>query len=57
MDVLVKTDDGIYNIEVNTDIYNYLHRRNLAYISNRYGNGLKVGEPYSKMGNFTMSLT
>ena len=49
LDLLVKTDEGEVNIEINTSFYATLHRRNLAYICNRYSNGLKPGEDYSKM--------
>ena len=52
MDVLVKTDEGEANIEINSYSNNYLHRRNLAYICNRYANGLEVGMGYQEMKNF-----
>ena len=52
MDVLVKTDDGLCNIEVNSYSDIFLHRRNMAYISNRYGNGLESGKSYDEMKNF-----
>ena len=52
MDVLVKTDDGLCNIEVNSYSDIYLHRRNMAYIANRYGNGLESGKSYDEMKNF-----
>ena len=52
MDVLVKTDEGEANIEINSYSNNYLHRRNLAYICNRYANGLEVGMGHQEMKNF-----
>ena len=52
MDVLVKTDDGLCNIEVNSYSNSALHRRNMAYICNRYANGLESGKGYDEMQNF-----
>ena len=52
MDVLVKTEDGLYNIEVNSYSNRALHRRNMAYICNRYANGLESGKGYNEMQNF-----
>ena len=52
MDVLVKTDDGLCNIEVNSYSDIFLHRRNMTYICNKYGNGLESGKSYDEMKNF-----
>ncbi len=61
LDVLVKADDKLINIELNKGYYNLLHRRNAAYIFEKYAEATKVGESYNKMGefiqiNFTVGL-
>ena len=40
------------NIEINSSYYNGVHRKNSAYIFNKYAEALKVGEDYLKMPEF-----
>ena len=49
LDVLVKTNKGIQNIELNTGDYASLHRRNAAYIFKQYSDSVTVGESYKTM--------
>ncbi len=52
LDVLVKTNDGEANIEINSYSDSTLHRRNMAYICSRYSNSINVGDTYDEMPNF-----
>ena len=61
LDVLVKADDKLVNIEINSGFYEGMHRRNLGYIGSKYSEEVKVGETYFDMNdviqiNFTWSL-
>ena len=51
LDVVIETDKGIINVEVNCGTYNHLHRRNAAFIFERYSADVKEGSSYSKMNN------
>ena len=44
LDVLVYAGDRYINIEINSSYYNGVHRKNSAYIFNKYAEALKVGE-------------
>ena len=52
LDVLVYAGDRYINIEINSSYYNGVHRKNSAYIFNKYAEALKVGEDYLKMPEF-----
>lgn len=52
LDVLVATELGEVNIELNSYSNKYLHRRNASYIFTRYSSSVPVGSDYSKMKNF-----
>jgi len=52
LDVLVKVDNEIVNIELNASYYDSLHKRNAAYIFSKYTEEVKVGEDYTKMKNY-----
>lgn len=52
LDVLVEVEGEIINIEVNSGYYSNLHRRNASYIFEKYAEGIKKGEDYSKMNNY-----
>ena len=61
LDVLVKADEKLVNIEVNSGYYEALHRKNFGYIGNKYSEEVKVGESYFDMSdiiqiNFTWGL-
>ena len=49
LDVVVRTKDKIFNIEVNIYDEVIFHRRNFAYIATQYSNDLNVGEDYEIM--------
>lgn len=58
LDVLVMADDEILNIEVNTNYYDGLHRRNASYIFSKYSEEAKIGDDYEEMRNFIqMNIT
>ena len=58
LDVLVEADNEILNIEVNTNYYDGLHRRNASYIFSKYSEEAKIGDDYDKMRNFIqMNIT
>ena len=52
LDVLAKSEGEIYNIEVNTNYYKDLHRRNASYIFSKYSEEVKMGENYYDMKHF-----
>ena len=52
LDVLVYSGGRYINIEINSSYYNGVHRKNSAYIFNKYAEALKVGEDYLKMPEF-----
>ena len=52
LDVLVYAGGRYINIEINSSYYNGVHRKNSAYIFNKYAEALKVGEDYLKMPEF-----
>ena len=52
LDVLVYASGRYINIEINSSYYNGVHRKNSAYIFNKYAEALKVGEDYLKMPEF-----
>lgn len=52
LDVLVATELGEVNIELNSYSNKYLHRRNASYIFTRYSSSVPVGSDYSKMKKF-----
>ena len=61
LDVLVKADNKLINIEVNSGYYEALHRKSFGYIGGKYSEKVKVGESYLDMGdiiqiNFTWEL-
>ena len=61
LDVLVKADNKLINIEVNSGYYEALHRKSFGYIGGKYSEEVKVGESYLDMGdiiqiNFTWEL-
>ena len=61
LDVLVKAENNLINIEVNGCYYNSLAYRNMAYIFEKYAELYKVGDRYSKKVqviqiNFTSGL-
>ena len=49
LDVLVKSEGNIINIEVNTNMDNELRRRNASFIFAKYSEVSKVGESYISM--------
>ena len=49
LDVLVKSDNKLINIEVNSETNSSLKRRNAAFIFAKYSEITKVGESYSEM--------
>lgn len=62
LDVLVKSDNELLNIELNSGYYSSLHRRNAAYIFSKYSEETKTGENYLKMKdmiqiNFSCNLS
>jgi len=62
LDVLVKCEGKVINLEINSGFYSGLHRRNAGYIFTKYGEDVKVGKDYKKMNehiqiNFTLGLT
>lgn len=46
VDLIVETDNGIINIELNMRKYKYLIARNLSYLCRIYGNQLSKGDHY-----------
>lgn len=61
LDMLVETEEGPINLELNSSYYDGLHRRNSAYIFEKYSEITKVKDNYNKMGkviqiNFTSGL-
>ena len=61
LDVLIKADDKLINIEVNSGYYEALHRKSFGYAGSKYGEEVKVGESYFDMNdviqiNFTWGL-
>lgn len=52
LDVLVASDEGEINIEVNSYSDCDLHKRNASYIFNRYSSSIPVGGNYADMKNF-----
>lgn len=52
LDILVKTDKGEINIEVNTYSNKALRRRNAGYIFKRYSDYVNVGKTYKDMPKF-----
>ena len=52
LDVLVSTDIGEINVEVNTYSDYELHRRNASYIFSRYSDSIEVGNSYQQMEKF-----
>lgn len=62
LDVLIKTDGELINVEVNSNFYDNLHIRNASYIFSKYSEETKVGEDYYNMRkviqiNFTSKLS
>ena len=49
LDVLVKVDNKIINIEVNSSFYDGLHRRTAGYICDKYSEAIRVSENYKDM--------
>ena len=61
LDVLVKADNKIINIEVNSCFYDGLNRRDTGYICEKYSEAIRVSENYKDMPiviqiNFTWGL-
>ena len=52
LDVLVASDEGEINIEVNSYSDSDLHKRNASYIFSRYSSSVPVGGNYADMKNF-----
>ena len=52
LDVLIKSEGEIINLEINSSYYANLHRRNASYIFSKYAEEVKVGTSYSKMSNY-----
>ena len=48
LDVLLDTDQGKINVEVNSNIHSYTKCRNTAYICNIYARSTLVGKEYSE---------
>ena len=51
LDVVFKTKDIIYNIEVNVYNKSIFHRRNFAYLATQYTTDLSAGDTYDDMKN------
>ena len=61
LDVLVKVDNRLINIEVNSGFYDGVHRRDFGYAGSKYSEEVKIGENYLDMNeviqiNFTWGL-
>lgn len=61
VDAYLKTEEGIIEIEINAYPENYVHPRNMAYISNIYASNILKGEAYTEVSkivqiNFTYNL-
>ena len=61
LDVLVKADNKLINIEVNSGYYEALHRKSFGYVGSKYAEEVKAGESYFDMSdivqiNFTWGL-
>ena len=61
LDVLVKADNKLINIEVNSGYYEALHRKSFGYAGSKYAEEVKAGESYFDMSdivqiNFTWGL-
>ena len=52
LDVLVDSDDGEINIEVNSYSNKYLHRRNASYIFSRYSSAVSRAGSFKDMKNY-----
>ncbi len=52
LDVLVASDEGEINIELNSYSDDDLHKRNASYIFSRYSSSVPVGGNYADMKNF-----
>ena len=52
VDILAETKNNILNIELNSNYYPTLHRRNAAYIFSKYAEETKVSEGYYKVKTF-----
>ena len=62
LDVLIKVDKEIINLEINSGYYDGLHERNAGYIFSKYSEIINIGESYNKMPkcyqiNFTRGLS
>ena len=58
---MVKVDNRLINIEVNSGFYDGVHRRNFGYAGSKYSEEVKIGENYLDMNeviqiNFTWGL-
>lgn len=51
LDVVIETKGEVINIEVTIGTYSGLHRRNAAYIFNRYSTNVKTKSSYKNMDN------
>ena len=51
LDVLIKSNGKLINIELNSSYYKTLHRRNAAYIFKEYSIDLNSGDDYDEMNN------
>ena len=49
LDVLVKAEDKLINIEINTSMNNSLRKRNASFIFSKYSEVINVGESYINM--------
>ncbi len=49
LDVLVKAEDKLINIEINTSMNNSLRKRNASFIFSKYSEVINVGESYLSM--------
>ena len=61
LDLLIKADNKLINVEVNSGFYEGMHIRNFSYISGKYNEDVKIGESYLDMNdvmqiNFTWGL-
>ena len=61
LDLLIKADNKLINVEVNSGFYEGMHRRNFSYVSGKYNEDVKIGESYLDMNdvmqiNFTWGL-
>ena len=52
LDVVVKVDNELVNIELNSGYYDSLHKRNATYIFSKYTEEVKVGGNYTNMKNY-----